>query len=260
MGDGATHFRVDADAYDRFMGRYSALLAPVFADAAGIVAGMRVLDVGCGPGALASELVARVGAESVAAADPSEPFVEAVRSRLPGIDVRLAPAERLPWESDAFDASLAQLVLHFVGDPEQGLRELRRVTRPGGTVAACTWDSRDEMRLLRTFWDAALAIDASAPDESRMLRFTQPDELQTIFEATGLADVRVESLHVEARYEGFDELWSSVLGGVGPVGAFVQRLDDSGRDALRAELHRRFGEPAGAFGVPARAFAAFGTA
>jgi SAM-dependent methyltransferase len=260
MTESPALFRVDADAYDRFMGRYSVRLAPVFADAAAIASGMRVLDVGCGPGALTTELVARLGAESVAAVDPSEPFVEAARRRLPGIDVRVAPAERLPHADDAFDAALAQLVLHFVGDPETGMRELRRVTRPGGTVAACTWDARGEMQLLRSFWDAALALDGAAPDESRTLRFLQPEELEELFGATGLADVRVEPLHVESGYESFDELWGSVLAGVGPVGAYVRSRDERGRTALREEWRRRLGDPAGAFTLGARAWAAFGTA
>ena len=259
MPDRAALFRVDADAYDRFMGRYSTLLAPAFADAAGIAAGMRVLDVGCGPGALTTELVARLGPDAVAAVDPSEPFVEAVRRRLPGVDARLASAEQLPFADDEFDAALAQLVLHFVGDPEAGMRELRRVARPGGTLAACTWDTRGDMRLLRSFWDAALALDQRAPDESRALRFLQPGELEELFREAGLDDVRVGELRVEASYEDFDELWGTVLNGVGPVGAYVRSRDDEARAALREEWRRRLGEPAGTFTLGARAWAGFGS-
>ena len=130
-------FDVAADAYDRFMGRYSRVLAPVFADFARVAGGMRILDVGCGPGALTTELVARTGAENVVAVDPSAPFVEAARARHPGVTVELAPAEALPFASGAFDAALAQLVVHFMSDPVVGLTEMRRVTRPGGAVAAC---------------------------------------------------------------------------------------------------------------------------
>ena len=133
-------FFVGADAYDRFMGRYSILLAPSFADLAGISAGQRVVDVGCGPGALTAELVARVGPEAVAAIDPSDAFVDAMRERHPGVDVRQAAAEDLPFEDRAFDAALAQLVVHFMTDPVAGLHEMARVVRPGGVVAACVWD------------------------------------------------------------------------------------------------------------------------
>ena len=127
------NFSIAGELYDRFMGRYSVLLSPQLADLAGVRSGQRVLDVGCGPGALTSELAARVGAESVAAVDPSEPFVAAARERNPGVDVRRATAEELPFEDAAFDATLAQLVVHFMADPVGGLTELARVTRRDGS-------------------------------------------------------------------------------------------------------------------------------
>jgi ubiquinone/menaquinone biosynthesis C-methylase UbiE len=130
-------FDVGAGAYQRFMGRYSEPLAAQFASLAGLRSGQRVLDVGCGPGALTAELVTRVGPELVSAVEPSAPFVDAVRARLPGVDVRQAAAEQLPLPDDAFDVTLAQLVVHFMTDPVRGLGEMRRVTREGGTVAAC---------------------------------------------------------------------------------------------------------------------------
>jgi ubiquinone/menaquinone biosynthesis C-methylase UbiE len=128
-------FEVSAGAYLQFMGRYSEPLAGRFADLAEVRRGQRVLDVGCGPGALTAELADRVGAGAVSAAEPSASFVAAVRERLPGVDVRLAAAERLPFPDGAFDAAMAQLVVHFMADPVQGLREMARVTRPGGLVA-----------------------------------------------------------------------------------------------------------------------------
>ncbi len=133
-------FDVAADAYDRFMGRYSQLLSPQMADLAGVRPGQRVLDVGCGPGALTAELVTRLGPEGVGAVDPSEPFVAAARARHPGVDVSQASAEELPFADGSFDAALAQLVVHFMKDPVAGLAEMARVTRPGGVVAACVWD------------------------------------------------------------------------------------------------------------------------
>src|SRR5205809_956656 len=160
-------FAVSGDAYDLYMGRYSRLLAPGFADFAHVKLGSRVLDVGCGPGALTAEVAGRVGAESVLAADPSETLVAACAERVPGADVRLARAESLPWPDDSVDAALAQLVVNFLDDPAAGVMEMRRLVRPGCVVAACTWDYSDGMRMLRTFWDAALALDPEAPDEGR---------------------------------------------------------------------------------------------
>jgi ubiquinone/menaquinone biosynthesis C-methylase UbiE len=129
-------FTVAAEAYDRFMGRYSVPLAPGFCEFSQIAAGQRVLDVGCGPGALTAELVGRLGPAGVSAVDPSEPFVEAARERHPGVDVRRATAEQLPFADDGFDAALAQLVVHFMTSPLEGLGEMARVTRPGGVIAA----------------------------------------------------------------------------------------------------------------------------
>ena len=149
-------FEVAAEAYDRFMGRYSAQLAPPLADFGRVRAGQRVLDVGCGPGALTAELVARVGADAVAAVDPSESFVAAARARYPEVDVRHASAEHLPFDDAVFDAALAQLVVHFMSDPVGGLRELKRVTAPGGTVAACVWAFLGDDRL----WLVAIASAA----------------------------------------------------------------------------------------------------
>ena len=143
MNDGM--FRVPGDAYDFFMGRWSRLLAPALAEAAGIAAGHRVLDVGCGPGALTGVLVDLVGAGSVAACDPSESFVAACTERHPGVDVQQAGAENLPWPDHDFDAVLAQLVLNFVPDRTAAAAEMTRVLRPGGTMATAVWDYGEGM-------------------------------------------------------------------------------------------------------------------
>ena len=164
----AMTFAVGADAYEAFMGRYSRGLSAPFADFAGIVAGQRALDVGCGPGILTEELVARLGADAVAAVDPSSSFVEAARARLPGVTVAEASAEALPFPDEAFDATLAQLVVHFMPDPVAGLREMRRVTRPGGVVAASVWDHAGGQGPLGVFWRAAHEIGEEVVDESGM--------------------------------------------------------------------------------------------
>src|SRR5688572_22604033 len=148
------------------MGRYSAPLAPVFADFAEVDGRRRVLDVGCGPGALTAELVRRLGTEAVLAADPSEQFVAAARERHPGVDVRRAAAEDLPFADGEFDAALAQLVVHFMAEPVRGLAEMARVTRAGGVVAACVWDHGGEQTPLAPFWQAVHKVDPDAMDES----------------------------------------------------------------------------------------------
>ncbi len=251
--EGARMFLTSGEAYDSFMGRYSRPLATAFADTAGVTAGRSALDVGCGPGALTSVLVDRLGADSVAAIDPSDSFVEACASRYPGVDVRLAPAEAIPFEDGRFDLALAQLVLHFVTDPSTAAAELRRVLRPGGVAAACVWDFAEGMQMLRHFWDAALVIDPAAPDEARTLRFGGAGEIRELFDAAGFDDLVETTLDVTAGYQGFDELWAGFLAGIGPAGAFCAALPADQQRALRDELRGRIGSPSGPFTLSARA-------
>ena len=245
-------FAVSGDVYERYIGRYSRQLAPRLVDFAGIERRARVVDVGCGPGALTAELAARTGA--VAAADPSEPFVEACRARVPGADVRLAPAESLPWPDGSFDAALSQLVVNFMSDAHAGLREMQRVVVDGGVVASCTWEYGDGMRMLRTFWDAALALDPKAPDEARVMRFHRAAELDALWRDTGLRDVETAPLDVAVTYEDFDDYWLPFESGTGPGGAYCAALAPEARHELRGECFRRLGEPHGSFTLSARAW------
>jgi SAM-dependent methyltransferase len=244
-------FDVSGDAYDTFMGRYARELAPVFADFAGVGSGQNVLDVGCGSGILTGELAARVGPENVAAVDPS-PLVDAAAARVPGADVRRGAAEALPWPDASFDAALAQLVLHFLDDPVAGLVEMSRVTRPGGVVAAASWNF-DEMLLLSTFWKAAGSVVPAAPAET--LEMESLDAFAGLARRAGLSQVDGQALDVSTRYESFDELWGSFQRGVGPAGQFCASLDPETRDAIRDEYRRLLGEPDASFTLSAQAWA-----
>jgi SAM-dependent methyltransferase len=243
-------------AYDRFMGRYSGPLAPLLAELAGVADGQRVLDVGCGPGALTAELVARVGASSVSAVDPSEPFAAAAASRNPGVDVRVGAAERLPFEDDGFDASLAQLVVHFMADPVAGLREMARVTRPGGVVAASVWDHAGGGGPLVPFWDAARELEPGVDDESS-LPGTRKGHLGELLREAGLDAVEETVLAVRVEHASFDEWWEPFTLGVGPAGAYLATLDEKRRERLRARCLERLG--GGPIAVSARAWAARGS-
>jgi SAM-dependent methyltransferase len=239
-------FDVSAGAYLRFMGQYSEPLAPLFADLGGIAHGQRVLDVGCGPGALTAELVSRVGATSVSAAEPSASFVAAVRERLPGVEVRQAPAERLPFADRTFDAALAQLVVH-------GLREMGRVTRPGGMVAACVWDHAGGRGPLAAFWSAVRQLDPAADDESG-LAGVREGHLASLFAQAGLDRAAVTTLTVRIRHASFDEWWERFTLGVGPAGAYVASLTPDHRTALRDQCRRLL--PVGPVEITATAWAA----
>jgi SAM-dependent methyltransferase len=235
-------FDVAADAYDRFMGRYSSQLSPQFADLADVKAGQRALDVGCGPGALTAELVERLGASSVAAVDPSEPFVVATRERYPEVDVQHASAERLPHPDGAFDATLAQLVVHFMADPVAGLREMARVTRNGGTVAASVWDHAGGRSPLTPFWRGARELDARADDESG-LPGTRAGHLAELLETAGLASIEQTELTAAVEFATFDEWWEPFTFGIGPAGAYANGLDDARRSELRDRCRQLLPEP-----------------
>ena len=250
-------FVVGADAYDRFMGRYSVPLAPQLADFARIAAGRRVLDVGCGTGALTAELVRRVGADAVSAVDPSEPFVTAARERHPGVEVLRATAEQLPYAGDSFDATLAQLVVHFMADPVAGLRELARVTRKHGVVAACVWDHAGGHGPLSLFWEAARGFDPDVEDESLRAGARQ-GHLAALFAEAGLHDIEESTLSVSVEHPSFEEWWEPFTLGVGPAGDYVAGLDATRRARLRERCRELL--PLPPFALTARAWAARGVA
>jgi len=251
-------FDVPGDAYDRLIGRYSVSLAPLFADFAGVEPGMRVLDVGAGPGALAAELARRLGAERVSAADSSEAFVAACRARVPGVDVRLAVAEELPWEDGSFAAALSQLVINFMKDAELGTRQMSRVVHAGGIVAACTLDRGEGVQMLHVVAESARALDLASPDDGPANRYRKPDELDGLWRRAGLVDVETAPLVVEAGYEGFDDFWAGFLTGIGPDSAYVVSFDAERQDALREECRRRLGSPTGRFTLEALVWAVRG--
>jgi len=248
-------FTVDAAAYDRFMGRYSVPLAPRLADFAAIAAGQRVLDVGCGPGALTAELVKRLGADAVSAVDPSEPFVAAAQQRYPGASVQRATAEQLPFADDSFDAALAQLVVHFMADPVAGLREMARVTRTHGVVAACVWDHAGGQGPLGVFWSAARELGSSVEDESQ-LAGAREGHLGQLLREAGLHRVEETVLSVDVEHPTFDEWWEPFTLGVGPAGAHVAGLDATRQAQLRERCRELL--PPAPFVVTARAWAARG--
>jgi SAM-dependent methyltransferase len=248
-------FNVGADAYLRFMGRYSEQLAAQFADLAGVGPGQRLLDVGCGPGALTAELVKRAGAAAVSGVEPSTSFAAAVRERLPGTDIRVGQAEKLPFADGTFDAALAQLVVHFMRDPARGLREMRRVTRGGGTVAACVWDHAGGRGPLSVFWPAVRAVDPAATDESGLAGAREGD-LARLFGEAGLTAVEAATLTVRVQYGSFDNWWEPYTLGVGPAGAYVAKLSPEQTAALQEQCRRLL--PAGPIEVTATVWAATG--
>jgi SAM-dependent methyltransferase len=235
-------------AYDNFMGRYSVRLAPLFADFAGVGAGEHVLDVGAGTGALTAELVRR-GAE-VAAADPSPEFADTLRRRFPAVDVQRAPAEALPWVDESFDASLAQLVVTFMRDAPVGIAEMRRVVRPGGTIATCMWD-RDAMEMLAAVNRTQRVLDPTRPAPEEVQNYRTAAELERLIGE----GVELDRLTVASDYTGFDEFWAALAQGAGPAGAWLKELSEERRAFAQEEIYRQLGEPDGPFTLQGSAWA-----
>ena len=241
-------FDVAADAYGRFMGRYSEPLADQLVELAGVRDGMRALDVGCGPGVLTSRLADRLGPDQVAAVDPSPPFVAAARARCPGVDVREGRAEQLPYDDGAFDLALANLVVHFMSDPVGGLREMGRVA---GAVGATVWNHASGTGPLSTFWRAVKDLDPGAADEAA-LPGTGEGDLGALAREAGLRDVVEGTITVRVPYASFEEWWEPYTLGVGPAGDHVRKMDDQARAALRAHCAELL--PDGPFEVEATAW------
>jgi len=250
-------FEVAADAYDRFMGRFSRLLAPQMVELASVRPGDDALDVGCGTGMLTAVLVDRLGAGHVTGIDPSASFVDAARQRFPGARIDHGFAESLPYPDASFDVAIAQLVVHFMRDPLEGIREMRRVARPGGTLAACVWDHAGGTGPVSLYWDAAREVTPGTPDESD-LAGAREGHLVELFEAAELGDVEGAVVVAPLEFAAFDDYWAPFERGVGPAGAHLAALDA----ATRARLRERARELAGAepFTITARAWAARGRA
>ena len=245
------------EAYDRYMGRYSRPLAEQFADWLDLSPGQRALDVGCGPGALTEQLVARVGADHVSAIDPSPPFVEACRARFPGVDVHRGGAESLPFADDSQDVAAACLVVHFMTDPVAGVTEMKRVTRDGGWVAATVWDLAGSRAPMAPLWTAVAEVAPEHPDESGFQGGSR-ESLLGIMQGAGLRDVEAVELAVTVTHPSFDEWWGPYLEGVGPAGESVAAMSPDVRTRLAEVLRRNLGD--GPFDVIAHAYAARGRA
>lgn len=231
-----------SEGYERFMGRWSRVLAPAYAAFAGVRDGQRVLDVGCGTGVLSGVLAARGPRCRITGIDPSEPFIRSATAAHGSerVDFAVGDASALTCDAGTFDHAMALLVLNFVADPVAAVARMVRVTRPGGIVSAAVWDYGDGMAMLRIFWDEAVALepDAGRRDE-RHMRLARAGELRALWQQSGLVDVHEEPLVIEQVFDSFDDYWQPFLLGVGPAGAHAASRSAAQREALAQRLRRR---------------------
>ena len=248
-----------SEGYDRFMGRWSRLLAPQYIAFAGIRDGERVLDVGTGTGSVASAVAAAAPASEIVGIDPSEAFVAYARSRsnLDRVRFEVGNAQALKLEDRSFDQTMSLLVMNFIPDHEKAIGEMRRVTRLGGVVSACVWDYNAGMEMLRFFWDEVVALDPTMePRDERHMKLSREGQLGALWRSAGLTEVREGALTIEQRYTSFDDYWAPFLKGAGPGGAYVVSLTDEQRRQLASRLQKRLlgDRPDGAFALNARAW------
>lgn len=251
----------ESDGYERFMGRWSRRLAPAFVRFAGVSENDDVLDVGCGTGALSSAAAAVHGVH-VVGVDRSAAFVEAAgRSGIEQARFQVGDACALSMPDRTFDRVLSMLVLNFVPDPAAALREMTRVTRVNGVVAAAVWDYGGGMEMLRTLWDAAVALDpACANLDERRMPLCRPGELSRLWRQNGLDDVDEAALTIDMQFDSFDDYWQPFLAGQGPAGAYVSSLPERDRTRLRETLRDRLTASSdSAFALSARAWAVLGS-
>jgi len=255
----------DAEAYERFMGRWSRLVAPQLVDFTDVPDRGRLLDVGSGTGALAFSLAGRKPQVHVLGIDPSKEYVEYANSRNPFPDrVHFEPgdAQELRLADASFDAALSLLVFNFIPDPRKALKEVRRVTQSGGRISAAVWDYGDGMRMLRAFWDGAVSIDAKAERlDERHMPLCRAGELSELWRQGGLENVHEQPQTVTMKFESFADYWDAFLLGQGPAGMYVRSLRRDQVHALRNEVKRRVSPSAEnlPIALPARVWSVCGT-
>jgi SAM-dependent methyltransferase len=250
------------DAYERYVGRWSRQVAPLFLRSLSVEAGRNWLDVGCGTGALCAAILDHCSPFSVTGVEPSEGFLKTARENLGERAVLLqGSATTIPLDDASVDVVVSGLVLNFVPDQRGALAEMSRVTRSGGTIAAYVWDYADKMQLIRYFFDAAAEVDphASTLDESRRFPVCRPDALMELFTRAGLRDVEVTAIDIDTPFASFDHYWQPFLGGQGAAPAYVMSLDEAMRGRLRERLRERIPAAAdGSIALIARAWAVHG--
>ncbi len=227
-------------AYEPYVGRWSRLVAREFLAWLAVPPGARWLDVGCGTGALTQTILAEAAPRAVMGIDQSEAYARYARAQTPDprASFQVGDAQQLPLEAGQFDAAVSGLVLNFVPRPADAAREMARVTRAGGAVAAYVWDYAGEMQLMRHFWDAAAALDPAAVelDEGRRFPLCKPAPLAQLFRDAGLREVEARAIDVPTPFRDFDDYWSPFLGGQGPAPSYAMSLSDERRVALRDRI------------------------
>ncbi len=260
MSDAGTGLWSGGDAYDRYMGRWSRQIAPLFLDKLQVPADSEWTDIGCGTGVLSSAILDNCAPKRVAGIDPSEAFVEVAQSRVddPRFKCLRGTGEALPYNDGEFTVAVSGLVLNFVGDKDKAVTEMARVVRPGGIVGLYVWDYAGHMQIMRYFFDAAIELDEGARkfDDGINAPVCRPGPLSNLFEKVGLTDIEVDNLDIPAAFENFEDYWTPFLGGTGSAPKYCTSLPPEAQARLKEKLRDRLPTgPDGEILLAIRAFA-----
>ena len=251
------------EAYEPYVGRWSRRVAHEFLAWLQLPAGGAWLDVGCGTGALSRAILQEATPACLKGIDRSAGYIDYIRQQIRDARAQFeaADAQALPDEASSYDAVVSGLMLNFIPQPERALSEMRRVARPGGAVAAYVWDYAGGTQMLRHFWDAAAALDPQAGDLDEGQRFPlcRPGPLAELFRSAGLSQVETRAIDISTDFKDFDDYWLPFLGGQGPAPSYLLSLSESGRAALREQIHLGLPQaPDGKIYLMARAWAVRG--
>ena len=249
----------NAGEYERFMGRWSRLVAREFLGWISVPWRQRWLDVGCGTGALSETVLSRCQPTELVGVDRSLAYATAARAarREPIAHFMAADGAHLPLRGTHFDAAVSGLVINFLPHPARAVEQMLLAVRPGGAVAVYVWDYAGRMEMLRHFWDAAVALDPAARelDEGRRFPICTPTALAALFTGAGVDQVETRPLDVGAEFQSFDDFWTPFLSGDAPAPGYCLSLSEAHRTRLRDALRERLPmQPDGRIELVARAW------
>lgn len=250
-------------AYEQYVGRWSRQVAPKFLHWLALPPGLAWADIGCGTGVLSAAILSACSPSSVHGVDKSNGFLSVAKQRIldPRATFDLGDAAQLPWEANVYDAAVSGLAINFVPDPDETVREMARVTRPGGVVAIYLWDYAEGMQMMRHFWDAVVAISPHDArfDEGERFPLCRPEPLKALFENAGLRFVTVTTIDIPTVFQDFDDYWNPFLGGTGSAPAYLASVSDEVREKIRLHVQARLAPSQdGTIKLTARAWAVRG--
>ncbi|MCV2868705.1 methyltransferase domain-containing protein [Defluviimonas sp. WL0002] len=255
---------IDGDGYEMYVGRWSRRVGLGFLSWLNPPPGRNWLDLGCGTGALTSQILQTCDPKSVIGVEPSEGFVALARDTTDDPRARFlqGSGEEIPLEDGAVDYAVSGLVLNFISDKQSAMAEIIRCVADGGKVAAYVWDYAGHVQFMRYFWNAAVALDQHAREMDEGVRFPvcRPQALESLFSSSGLRNVSTTAIDIVTPFEDFEDYWRPFLSGVGPAPGYCVSLDDDRREALRTRLAQILPtDPDGRILLAARAWAVRGT-